>query len=193
MRDFPSSANDIRELAVRLIVFLKEKIKNTFGQQQWSDQNFQFLHEFFGKGQGGLGLDCRSNGAEGEFLWDFTAYIKERGLLLVAEPEWDNCEQGGKFPELEKDFDKLLYARSPLKLFMCRIENPEHAERIRARLQANTKENCAYYSSGEVFIIYCVWWAEENGKNRDIAYLLQVKDEPKYQRIDGEDFKIVAS
>lgn len=109
----------------------------------------------------------------------------------MAESEWDNIERDSRFPELEKDFDKLLYARSPLKLFMCRIENPEHAKRICTALQENIAGNCTYYSPGEVFIIYCVWWSEENGKNRDIAYILQIDGEPKYQPIDGEHFEIV--
>ena len=192
MHDFPSSPDDVRQLALRLIVFLKKNIGNTCGRQEWTYRNFDFLQKFFGKGKEGLGLDCCPNDTESEFLWDFVAYIPCRGNLLVAESEWDNSELENRFPELEKDFDKLLYSRSPIKLFMCRIENPEQAEKIRARLQTNIEENCSYYSAGEVFIIYCVWWAEKNGDNRDIAHMLQIDGKPNYQAIGGKRFEIAA-
>lgn len=190
MREFPRSAHEVRQLASDLIKFLKSNMENTHGRQKWTFHNIDLLQTFFGKE--GLGVDFFPNDAEGEFLWDFGAYIEEHGLLLVAESEWDNKERDNTFPELEKDFDKLLYARSPLKLFMCWIKHPEMAESICARLQKNIEKNCTYYSPGEVFIIYCVWWAEQNGKNRDIAYILQIDGEPKYQPIIGERFKVVA-
>jgi hypothetical protein len=173
-----------------MIEFLKKNIENTRGRQEWTYRNFDLLQKFFGKGNDGLGLDCCPNDTECEFLWDFVAYIPHRGNLLIAESEWDNTEWENKFPELEKDFDKLLYSRSPIKLFMCRIDNPEQAERIRARLQTNIEESCSYYSSGEAFIIYCVWWAEKNGENRDIAYMVQIDGEPNYQPIGGSRFEI---
>lgn len=190
MRDFPSSAYEIRQLAFKLIEFLKKNIKNTHSRQAWTYQNIDLLQKFLGKE--GLGLDCCPNDTEGEFLWDFVAYIKERGLLLVAESEWDNSARDSRFPELERDFDKLLYARSPLKLFMCRMTNTEDAKRICESLQEHIEGNCTYYSSAEVFIIYCVWWAEENGENRDIAYILQMNGEPNYQPIGGKHFEIAA-
>jgi hypothetical protein len=149
------------------------------------------LRKFFGKGKDGLGLDYFPDDTESEFLWDFVAYIPYRGILLVAESEWDNKERDNIFKELERDFDKLLYARSPLKLLMCWNKNPEQAERIRARLQINIEGNCTYYSPGEVFIVYCTWRDEENGRKEDIAYILQIDGEPKYQPIVGERFEIV--
>jgi len=191
MLDFPSTAHDVRQLALELVGFLKKNINNTHPpRRNWNCQNFNLLEKFFGKE--GLGLDYFPNDTEVEFRWDFVAYVPYRGNLLVAESEWDNRELEGKFPELERDFDKLLYARSPLKLFMCRIGDPEHAERIRVRLQKNIEENCTYYSPAEVFIVYCVWWTEENGENRDIAYVSQIDGEPKYQPIGGEKFEIAA-
>jgi hypothetical protein len=184
MLDFPNSANEVRQLALKLIGFLKKNIRNTLGRPEWGDQNFDLLQRFFGKGEDGLGLDCFSGNSKNEFRWDFVAYIEGRGLLLVAESEWDN-----KLIELESDFDKLLYPRSPLKLFMCRIRNPEEAERIRVSLSNLVRSNCAHYSSGEIFIIYCVWWAGSNGENRDIAYILQIEGEPNYQPIGDVYFE----
>ncbi len=190
---FPCSAHEVRQLALKLLDFLKQKVEYAPTRQDWTCQNFRLLQKFFGKGKDGLGLDCFPNDAKGEFLWDFVAYIPYCGNLLVAESEWDNKEQDDRFTELEKDFEKLLYARSPLKLFMCWNKNPEQAERVIARLQLNIKENCTYYSPGEVFIVYFTWRDEGNGKEKkDIAYILQVSGEPKYQPINGERFEIVA-
>jgi hypothetical protein len=184
VRDFPNSANDVRQLALELVDFLKKNIRNTLKRPEWGDQNFDLLQRFFGKGEEGLGLDCFSRNSKNEFRWDFVAYIEGRGLLLVAESEWDNRQT-----ELEKDFDRLLYLRSPLKLFMCRIRNPEEAEKIRLSLNNLIRSNCAHYSPGEIFIVYCVWWAEENGGNRDIAYALQIGGEPNYRLIGDEQFE----
>ena len=187
MLDFPSSKNEVRQLALKLAKFLKQNVKYAHTRQEWTFQNFYLLERFFGKE--GLGLDCQPNDAEGEFLWDFVAYIKYRGILLVAESEWDNNEVDNIVPELEKDFDKLLYARSPLKLFMCWIKYPEQAEKIRERLQINLEGNCTYYSPGEAFIIFCTWRDEGDGNN-GIAYILQIDGEPKYQAKATERFEI---
>jgi hypothetical protein len=192
MRDFPSSADDVRQLALTLIEFLKKNIKDTHGRQRWTCRNFELLQEFFGKGREGLGLGCCPNDAESEFLWDFVAYIKERGLLFVAESEWDRGES-----EIAHDFEKLLYPRSPLKLFICRIdekittaiEAEAEAKRICLALEHNMETTCAYYSPGEVYIVYCVWFAEKNGDNRDIAYILQIDGEPNYQPIGARRFE----
>jgi len=190
MRDFPNSAHEIRQLALKLVEFLKQNVEYAPTRQEWTCQNYRLLRKFFGKGKDGLGLDCLPNDTEGEFLWDFVVYVKERGILLVAESEWDNKERDDIFPELEKDFEKLLYARSPLKLLMCWNKNPEQAERIRARLQADIEGICTYYSPGEVFIVYCTWRDEGNGKKEDIPYILQMNGEPKYQPTAGERFEI---
>lgn len=186
MFDFPGSANEIRQLAVDLIRFLKENVKNTQPpRRNWNCQNFNLLETFFGKEEGGLGLDCFDHDTEGEFLWDFAAYVKERGNLLVAESEWLTDQA-----ELNRDFEKLLYARSPLKLFMCRIRNAEEAGNIRSSLENIMKSCSTYYSPGEVFIVYCVWWAMQDGINRDIAFILQIDGTPKYQPIGSERFEI---
>jgi hypothetical protein len=188
MRDFPNSAHEVRQLALKLVEFLKKNIENTHPpRSNWSRQNFNLLEMFFGKGEKGLDLDCLCMTTCSEFLWDFVAYIKERGNLLVAESEWLTDQA-----ELEKDFEKLLYARSPLKLFMCRIRSEEETEAIRSSLEHIMRSCCIYYSPGEVFIIYCVWWALQDGINRDIAYILQLDGEPVYQPIGGEHFEIAA-
>ena len=122
-----------------------------------------------------------------EFLWDFVSYIKERGIFIAAESEW-NTEPS----EIAYDFEKLLYVRSPLKLMICRIEKEEDADVIGKSFQEVMETTCAVYSPGEVFIIYCVWWADSKGENRDIAYSLQVDGEPDYVGITGKRFQLVS-
>lgn len=190
MREFPSSRNEIRQLALELIGFLKKNVKYAPTRPEWTLQNFNLLEKFFGKGENGLGLDCLCKITCSEFLWDFVAYIPYHGNLLVAESEWDNQEKDGVFPEIEKDFEKLQYARSPLKLFMCWPRDPEQADRIIARLQRNIEEISTYYSPGEIFIVYFTWSDEEDGNG--FAHILQIDGEPKYQPIIGERFEIAA-
>jgi hypothetical protein len=135
------------------------------------------------------GLACFFSGSQDgpEFLWDFVGYIKGRGILIAAESEWNNRESS-----LREDFEKLLYVRSPLKLFMCRLKSKDQraaeseAESLHQNLRKLMEGTCTYYSRGEIFIIYCVWWAHEGGENRDIAYVLPVSGEPDYVDIESD-------
>jgi hypothetical protein len=71
---------------------------------------------------------------------------------------------------------------------LCRIKTEVEAESIRLSLEKVMKSNCKEFSSAEVFIIYCVWWAGKNGNNRDIAYMLQMDGEPSHQPIGSGRF-----
>jgi hypothetical protein len=176
MTEFPKSSVEIRALAQELVAHLNCGIEDTQYREKWSAQNFDLLHRFADS------KSCASYSLyrQYEYLWDFTAFIRGSEMLLVAESEWEPTTH-----EIAKDFAKLLYAKSPLKLMMCRIDRPQDtvekatrtAEKVRLSLEKVVRDVCAYYSPGEAIILYCVWWAGGDGKNRDIAYILQMEGE----------------
>jgi len=168
---------------------LKSGIRDTQTRIDWTWQNVRLLDEFFSP----RGVDCSFHGSKtsGEFLWDFIGYIKERGILIVAESEF-LTDHG----EIRKDFDKLLYSSSPIKLMICRIDKKfstqadakEEAEKIQSELQTDIAGSCAHYPPGSVFILYCVWWAQE-GTNRDSSFILQIGGEPCYRSANDRCFE----
>jgi hypothetical protein len=72
---------------------------------------------------------------------------------------------------------------------MCRVRSAEEAGKLSKSLDEFMHETCTVFSPGEIFIIYFVWWAEADGKNRDIAYLLQVDGELRYSDIKDQHFQ----
>lgn len=168
-------------MAIELADFLHRKIENTDSQDVWSTRNFELLREFSKTNC----ADCFPDPGTGErqFLWDFIAYVPEHGILIAAESEFDR-----KRKEIEHDFEKLLYVRCPIKLMMCRMRTEAEAEEIRSWLEDVAKSTCKEYSPAEVFVVYCVWWSESSGGNRDFAYYLQIKGEPMHRAIGTERF-----
>jgi len=190
MLDFPNSAPDIKKLAEKLVRHLHGKLENTHDRKGWSGRNFKVLTEFFRP----HGIACFPGEDGPQFLWDFVGYVNGRGILIAAESELSR-EQG----EVEYDFEKLLYVRSPIKLVLCRLratsgaEAEEEAKSICSSLRNFMNSTCKNYSPGEVFILYCVWWAIDGGPNRDIAYTLQVHGDPICQPLDDdEQFQLVS-
>jgi hypothetical protein len=187
MLDFPNSRLAIKELANEMVKHLKRNICDTKTPRAWTGQNFDLLEEFFG----GLGVDCQftSSGNGREFLWDFIGYIKHCGVLITAESEHDTRPEA-----IAADFDRLLYGISPLKLMICRIDKRfntdelalEEAGRICRGREVDLKSSCMHYASGEIFIIYCVRWADKHGRNQDLAYTLQVEGEPNYAHVGSD-------
>jgi hypothetical protein len=190
MLDFPNSAPDIKKLAEKLVRHLHGKIENTKDRKEWSGRNFCLLTDFFHS----EGLACFPGVDGPQFLWDFVGYVKGHGILIAAESEWSR-EPG----DVEYDFEKLLYVRSPLKLVLCRLRATsdagadEEAKSICKLLRDFMNSTCKNYSSGELFILYCVWWALDGGPNRDIAYTLQVHGDPIYRPLDEEQFQLVSN
>jgi hypothetical protein len=191
--DLPRKSAATKALATELVYHLKRQIKNTQPPAtNWTCQNISLLDGFFR----GPVCDCNftTSAAGPEFLWDFTAYIRDKGMLLVAESEHDTRHE-----KIAEDFDKLLYSNAPLKLMMCRIDTKcttqeaadEEAQHIRDKLSEHVQRNCTNYSGGDVIIVYCVWWALEDGKNRDFAYILQIDGEPNYRSAAEKRFERV--
>jgi hypothetical protein len=187
--DFPGTSTEVKQLALDLVAHLKGDVEDTFTQIRWTSKNIRLLDEFFRP----RGLDCSFHGSDqgGEFLWDFIGYIKCRGILIAAESEYLT-----NLSEIERDFDKLLYSSSPIKLMICRIDTKyraeeearKEAERIQSALQRHIVGNCAHYPPGSVFILYCVWWANE-GTNRDFSFILQIDGEPCYRSANDRCFE----
>ena len=186
--DFPQTAQETKDLALKLALYLKREIQNTNGSaKNWTSRNIALLSKFcFDEG-----IDPIYSGGEAgpECLWDFMGYVREKGAVITAESEFNTDHD-----EIAKDFDKLLYANSPIKLMICRIDKkysaqPDasaEADRIRQHLESQIKGNCTHYPAGSVFIIYCVWWAENGGPNRDFLHILKIDGEPRYVSVRNE-------
>lgn len=130
LTDFPKSSLEVMQLALDLVAHLKGDVEDTFTQIGWTLKNIRLLDGFFRARE----VDCYFHGSDhgGEFLWDFIGYIKRRGTLIVAESEYLT-----KLSEIERDFEKLLYSSSPIKLMICRID-PKHRTVEGARKEAET-------------------------------------------------------
>ncbi len=183
---FPTSPETSRALAFELIDFLKEKIENTTQRREWSNRNFDLLRQFSDK-KSAVSLPSApgtpSSDRKALFLWDFVAYIDGKGLLIVAESEHESDIRG-----LQHDFEKLLYVRSPVKLFMCRMETEEDHIGTLDDLFEYMRSVCSIYSAGEVFIVYFVWWSLEDRQNRDRAYWLQIDSTSADHPLSGKSF-----
>lgn len=188
MTNFPQTAQETKDLALKLVMHLKREIENTKGSaKNWTSQNFALLSKFcFDEG-----IDPIYSGGEAgpECLWDFMGYFREKGVVITAESEFSTDHD-----EIAKDFDKLLYGSSPIKLMICRIDKkysdlPEasnEADKIRQHLESQIKGNCTQYPAGSVFVIYCVWWAENGGPNRDFPYILIIDGDPHYVSVRND-------
>lgn len=189
LTEFPSTSSEVKQLALDLVAHLKGGVRDTLTQIDWTLKKICLLDGFFRP----RGVDCFFHGSEhgGEFLWDFIGYIKWRGILIVAESEYLT-----NLSEIRRDFDKLLYSSSPIKLMICRIDTKyrteeearKEAERIQSTLKEDVAGSCAHYPPGSVFILYCVWWAHE-GRNRDFPFILQIDGEPCYRGANDRSFE----
>ena len=183
------SAEQSRNLANELVGFLKSEIHDTHRQEEWTQRNLSLLREFTQTKEAESYPSAKDAPIEQkakQFLWDFIAYKPKTGILLAVESEHENKEHSILY-----DFEKLLYVRSPVKLMMCRVAGEEDALKLRRTAQDFMEQTCTWYSPGEVFVLYCVWWSGHGQDNRDFAYLLQVKGECDYRGISTERFEAV--
>lgn len=104
-------------------------------------------------------------------------------------------EHDNKKKSILEDFEKLLYVRSPLKLMMCRISHADdaekHADQIRDLVQEFMQKTCIWYTPGEFYVLYCVYWLGAKGENRDYAFRLQVNGPLEYASLTSERFEAI--
>lgn len=187
------SAKEALELSDRLVKFLKSGIRDTHHQGEWTQRNFALLRQFAQEIDAESypsAKDAPTEQKAKEFLWDFIAYQPKKGIALAVESEHNNHQHA-----ILEDFEKLLYVRSPVKLMMCRVHDRVDAERQAIQIKEWTQEfmeqTCTWYSPGEVFVLYCVWWSGQARDNRDFAFRLQIKGEFDYRSITSEKFESV--
>jgi hypothetical protein len=174
VKEFPRSAEEIRSLALRLVQHLRRELTDTRGRLEWTTRNLTALHSFPNEGYEVQHFPPPgSSNQKGAFLWDYIAYQQGSGILIAAETEFDS-----KAHKLKEDFDKLLYVRSPIKLFMFWLSKDEGTfEKVVAEL-AEYMASCSEYSPGEIFVLYCRTWANADGSTGDFASWLQIAGEP---------------
>jgi len=188
MTNFPTSCRlEYRKLGKDLVDFLRNNIGNTNERTGWTKRNIRLLQEFADERSFDSFPDRRGGKNEKQFLWDYVAYAKHRGLVIVAESEYDNKTKNKE--EFTRDFEKLLYARSPVKLMLCWAKNEEKASEILAWvkecMERPSKESTSTeFSPAEVFILYCTC-----SDKQDFVYWLQIDGEPMHREICNEKFE----
>ena len=157
-----------------LVQHLRKELGDTNGRLAWTTRNLSALHSFPGQGYEIQHFPPPgSSNQKGAFLWDYVAYQQDSGILIVAETEFDS-----KVNKLLEDFDKLLYAKAPIKVFMFWLDkNEESFEEVVAQI-AEHMASCSEYSPGEIYVLYCRTWANSDGSNGDFASWLQISGEP---------------
>ena len=187
------SREDASKLSRELIEHLKQGIRNTSRRDEWTQRNFALLREYAAKHGAESYPSAKDSPPDlkaAQFLWDFIACQPRKGILLAAESEHNNTKES-----ILEDFEKLLYVRSPLKLMMCRVSFAENAEKqaneIKDWVQEFMQKTCNWYTPGEVYVLYCVYWSGTNGENRDYAFRLQLNGPLEYASLTSERFEAV--
>jgi hypothetical protein len=188
---FGYSADEILTLGKALVDHLRKGIVDTQGQSYWSGANFESLRAFK---YGNLDIEYYPSGVgkdrKAEFLFDLIAYVPGKGILIAAESEWINRH----IEEIQHDFEKLLYVRSPIELMLCRIDGDKvTAEETKSQLSRHMQKCCSEFSPGELFIIYCVGWKGSEISRSDVTYQLQIEGEPMHRGLDGEEFTLMVA
>ena len=179
------------DLAKSLVSYLQKKFCNTSRRPEWSKRNLEGLNQF-AEEQGAVGFYRQKKdggpGTDHEFLWDFFAgYDPEdlrlgKGALFIAESEHNESSLD--------DWEKLFYARAPIKILIYRIKSKAHAENKMKKHVSYMRENCTLFNPGEIYILYGVWWAEdEDSSNRDIIYIFQAPGELNFAHVPKPEFK----
>jgi hypothetical protein len=183
------SREDASKLSRELIEHLRQGIRDTSRQDEFGQRNFALLREYAAKHGAESYPSAKDSPPElkaAQFLWDFIACQPQKGILLAAESEHDNKKNA-----ILEDFEKLLYVRSPLKLMMCRVNGEKQATEIKDWLQEFMQKTCTWYTPGEVYVLYCVYWSGTNGENRDYAFRLQLNGQLEYASLTSERFEAV--
>jgi hypothetical protein len=188
MTMFKMSKEQHLELAKDVVRHLRETLRRQESRKDWTKGNLDALRGFKHKdfpdiqvfpGEPTEPKDKRA----GEFLYDYVAYVQKKGILIAAESEWENRDV-----RIREDFEKLLYVRSPVKVMMYRHDHKRSASVIADNLSDWSWEACRYFSSAEVFILYCV--REPEGDSRyDEAFYWQVPGDPSEECTERFNFQ----
>ena len=184
-KPFPSTAVGTKELAVRLVQHLKASLRDTHSRDEWTSRNFDALRSFDSGGYELRHLPDHGSYRKGAFLWDYVGYQENSGILIAAESEFDRSKN-----KLGEDFDKLLYVRAPIKVFLCWLDKDRgDFEGLRNELTEWIR-TCSCYFPGEIFILYCRTWAGPDG-NDDRVYWIQIEGEPCYRDSGTRKFELI--
>ena len=187
--DLPRTSAAIKELATELAVPEMQNQKHPTTRYQLDLSEHLSARQVLRD----RGCDCNFTSTTcAEFLWDFTAYIPFKGMLLVGNLEHDTDHN-----KITEDFDKLLYSNAPLKLMMCRIEKKyDHAQSGRdgSTTDSGRTSGACPTELHELLrrrcrcCVLCVG-GTQGGKSRDFAYMLQVEGEPNRRDAKGKSFE----
>ena len=184
--EFPTSAAENRELALSLIRHLRRNLQDTKTRTEWTLRNLDALRSFADHKYDLEHSPPSGSCKKGEFLWDYIAYQQDTGILIAAETEWDH-----KKDKLKEDFKKLLYVQSQIKVFMFWLwKDKALFEGIVSEL-TKCMEWSSNYSPGDIFILYCRTWANEDQSSGDLVRLLQIDGEPCRLNAKGKIFEDV--
>lgn len=184
--EFPGTAAEIKNIALRLVRHLRCKLKDTHDQAEWTARNLDALRSFSDHPYELQHFPPHESYRKGEFLWDYIAYQQDSGILIAAESEHDRKRQ-----KLEEDFDKLLYVRAPIKVFLFWLKKEEATIKEVVSDLTEYMTSCSEYSPGEIFILYCRTWANNDGSSGDFVRWLQIEGEPRRGSVKGKLFEPV--
>jgi hypothetical protein len=152
---------------------------------RWTAKNFNLLRVFCQQ-QWGINpkTDCFHKKRKGhpsdlnEFLWDFIATTKERGILLAAESEQKSHTKRDQ-TGLNHDFEKLLYVFAPIRLLIVKGKAKDESD-IVAGLQRYIGGCCQNFNPGSVFLIhYRCWTTKDDPQVKSSTYYWQADGKPK--------------
>jgi hypothetical protein len=186
--NFPSTASETKALALRLVQHLRQELKDTYNRKEWTARNLDALRSFSNHEYVLTHFPSEGSYKKGEFLYDYIAYQQDTGILIAAESEWNQ-----KLHELQKDFDKLLYVRSPIKVFLFWLRKDEAAIENAFSELTKCMTWCSEYSPGEVYVLYCRTYTNGDGSNGDHVRWLQIEGEPSHCSLNGKIFEDVPS
>jgi hypothetical protein len=180
---FEHTSKNYRDVATALITYLEAQLRHSKGRSEWTGINLGALQDFSIKGPKMSPYPkpdkSKRSGLKGQFLWDHMSCTDD-DVIIIAESEWNSSPL-----ELRHDFEKLLYTRCPIKLMMC--GGWPKPEDIAKDLSKYAKKCSRNFGPGEVFILFCTGWIDEQGERRGKqVYKWQVPGE--VCRNDGRKF-----
>jgi len=122
----------------------------------------------------GLGSEtsCYYHGhpdGKGEFLFDFTAFRGDTGMVIAGESEQYTYSQPQK-ESLMHDFEKLLYVYAPIRVLICKSKDQAVSSELIEELTQYGHRCCRSFNPGAVFLIHFRLWFWQNGSEKKSSY-----------------------